>query len=624
MVKIPPPAANKLAGRIRVILTIAALLAPLGWSFQAPLSSSRLVGLRSPSPSLIRVPLDPVTQSSHRAFVTSSSSSSSSHHHASSSTALILSATDAAAAVPLSPNESQPPLFEGLGVGIRRDLSARIKYFASDFTDGVSVQCLAATLFLLFACLAPAVGFGGLFAAATNGAIGTVEMVSSTAICGILYALLAAQPMTIIGSTGPVLAFVACLAQLAHVMNLPFLPLYAWTGLWTAGILFVSAITSGSNLVKYLTRFTDEIFATLISTIFIVEAVSDVARTFTAPGAAAATAAAKTSTRLTKALLTLTCASTCYIVSTSLKKLRRTVFFNKQIRNTISNFAPSIGVVTASLIARWARLAHGSAVAGLPTLSIPAVFGTTTGRPWLVPLMDLPVWARWASFLPAVMATVLLFLDQNITVRLVNNPRWKMTKGRRPNNVLDGMHVDLLVISLLTAFQSVLGIPWLVAATVRSLSHVNALSKYDANGKVVGTVEQRLTGISIHTLIGCCVLFAAPRTLLAQVPLSVLMGLFMYLGTSSLPGNEMFERIIGVFKDKSVAPKERWSDSVPTNIVNLFTGIQVLCLGAMFWVKESPIGVLFPVIIAMLAPIRFGLEKTGVIKKEYMDVLDEE
>ena len=241
--------------------------------------------------------------------------------------------------------------------------------------------------------------------------------------------------------------------------------------------------------------------------------------------------------------------------------------------------------------------------------------------------MDLPVWARWASLLPALMATVLLFLDQNITVRLVNNPRWKMTKGRRPNNVLDGMHWDMCVISILTAIQSILGIPWLVAATVRSLSHVGALSKYDSQntGQVVGTVEQRLTGVSVHTLIGCCVLFARPRSLLAQIPLPVLMGLFMYLGTSALPGNEMWERIIGLFKDKKVAKKERWSDPVvPTKVVNLFTLVQVVCLGAMFWVKESPIGVLFPIIIALLAPIRFGLEKTGVVKKQYMDILDEE
>jgi hypothetical protein len=353
------------------------------------------------------------------------------------------------------------------------------------------------------------VGFGGIFGTVTGGQIGTVEMIGSTAICGIIYSLLAAQPLTIIGSTGPVLAFVACLYQLAQSLRLSFLPLYAWTGFWTSGILFLSSLFSGSNMVKYLTRFTDEIFSTLISAIFVVEAISDVGKTFTS-----------TSSTLAKALLSLTCASLTYLVSTSLKKLRKSVYFNKQVRNTLSNFAPSIGVITAACVAHWAKVSHGATLAGLPTLTIPAVFGTTTGRPWLVPIFDLPVWARWAAILPALMASVLLFLDQNITVRLVNNPRWKMTKGRRNGNILDGMHADMLVLSVLTAFQSLVGIPWLVAATVRSLSHVGALSKYDANGKVVGTIEQRVTGFSIHSLIACVILLPGPRKLLSQVPLS--------------------------------------------------------------------------------------------------------
>lgn len=168
-----------------------------------------------------------------------------------------------------------------------------------------------------------------------------------------------------------------------------------------------------------------------------------------------------------------------------------------------------------------------------------------------------------------------------------------------------------------------IGFPWLVAATVRSISHVRALSKFDKDGKIQGTVEQRITGMSIHALIGSCVIFDKPRALLTQVPSPVLMGLFMYLGTSALPGNEMYERITGLFKDKTLAKKEKWS-SIPKNVVNGFTMLQVACLGAMFWVKSSPIGVLFPVIIAMLAPLRFGLEKFGFIKKEYMDILDEE
>jgi len=68
-----------------------------------------------------------------------------------------------------------------------------------------------------------------------------------------------------------------------------------------------------------------------------------------------------------------------------------------------------------------------------------------------------------------------------------------MTKGRRKNNVIDGMHGDMLVVAILTAIQSFFGIPWLVAATVRSLSHVGALSKFDKNGNVEGTIEQRVT-----------------------------------------------------------------------------------------------------------------------------------
>ena len=144
-------------------------------------------------------------------------------------------------------------------------------------------------------------------------------MVGSTALCGLIYSLTTAQPCTIIGSTGPVLSFVVCLAQLAKSMKLPFLPLYAWTGLWTSFILFMSSMTSASNLVKYLTRFTDEIFSTLISVIFVVEAMSGISSSF--------------SGRLSTALLTAGCAVTTFTISTILKTARRSTFFTRSIRN---------------------------------------------------------------------------------------------------------------------------------------------------------------------------------------------------------------------------------------------------------------------------------------------------
>ena len=48
----------------------------------------------------------------------------------------------------------------------------------------------------------------------------------------------------------------------------------AWIGLWTAFILLVIVMTDCSALVKYITRFTEESFASLIAFIFIKESIS--------------------------------------------------------------------------------------------------------------------------------------------------------------------------------------------------------------------------------------------------------------------------------------------------------------------------------------------------------------
>ena len=46
-----------------------------------------------------------------------------------------------------------------------------------------------------------------------------------------------------------------------------------WIGFWVMIILFGVVALEGCFLVRYFTRFTEEIFATLISAIFIYEAI---------------------------------------------------------------------------------------------------------------------------------------------------------------------------------------------------------------------------------------------------------------------------------------------------------------------------------------------------------------
>ena len=170
---------------------------------------------------------------------------------------------------------------EGLKVGwwpmagFIADVKRRLPHYADDFKSGLHPKCVAATVFMFFACLAPAVTFGGFMGRETGGLIGAPEMLLSTAVCGLIYTLFAGQPLIIIGGIGPLLIFTIILYQLCQDMRLGphFLAVYGWVGLWTALFTLVLAFTNASNLMKYFTRFTDEIFSTLMSLIFIYKAI---------------------------------------------------------------------------------------------------------------------------------------------------------------------------------------------------------------------------------------------------------------------------------------------------------------------------------------------------------------
>ena len=91
--------------------------------------------------------------------------------------------------------------------GLIDDLKRKAPHYWTDFRDGFNVQCLSSVMFMYFACLAPIITFGGLLASATDQNMSAIESLISGAISGILYSLFAGQPMTILGSTGPVLVF---------------------------------------------------------------------------------------------------------------------------------------------------------------------------------------------------------------------------------------------------------------------------------------------------------------------------------------------------------------------------------------------------------------------------------
>ena len=150
--------------------------------------------------------------------------------------------------------------------------------YASDFRDGLNLKSVSSILFLYFACIAPAITFGAIYAADTANHIGTMELLVGTAVCGLLFAVFSGQPLVILGGTGPLLIFTIILFDLCQpdAFDLPFLETRAWVGIWGGLIVVVMALTDASCLIRYFTRFTDEIFSVLISLIFIYKAVEHI------------------------------------------------------------------------------------------------------------------------------------------------------------------------------------------------------------------------------------------------------------------------------------------------------------------------------------------------------------
>jgi hypothetical protein len=486
--------------------------------------------------------------------------------------------------------------------GIRDDIKRRMKWYKSDWTGGMKKKTAAAVGFLYFACLAPAIAFGGITNVLTDGSIGVVEFLISTGMGGMIYSVAAGQPMSFLGPTGLTLAFTSALYNFCSARAIPFLPLYSWTGLWTSLFLALMSVFNFADLIDYCTGFTDDCFNALLSTNFVFQAVSSLLRNFTAPGANLVSAFAS----LNMALVTL-------VGTRSVSNLRFTTFLNKRWRNNISDFGPTAVIVAVSLLAAHPVIKSF----GIKNLILPKTFALAGGRSWVPALGSVPVSVRLAASIPAVLLTMLFYLDQNISSRTVNNQPG-LERG-------EAFHLDMLVLSVIVGSLSLLGLPWVCGATVQSMNNVRSMTTYkvdeDTGGEVVVDVlESRVSGFAVHAAI-LASLGLLP--VLAQVPIPVVSGIFLFIGFKLMKGNTFLERCANFLRERRKLPEDNVYRRLPKKAVGKYIGLQGLLLTLVWYLKESPkLSLFFPACIAVMVLMRQYLLPVWFTKKE-LAVLDD-
>ncbi|XP_040909853.1 sodium bicarbonate cotransporter 3-like isoform X8 [Toxotes jaculatrix] len=536
--------------------------------------------------------------------------------------------------------------------GLILDVKRKAPFYWSDIRDSLSLQCLASILFLYCACMSPVITFGGLLGEATKGNISAIESLFGASLTGVAYSLFAGQPLTILGSTGPVLVFEKILFKFCNDYGLSYLSLRTSIGLWTAFLCVVLVATDASSLVCYITRFTEEAFAALICIIFIYEAleklfhlgehypvnmhnnldnltlyscqcsqpanVSDqleqewnqtgyspdsipwsslnVSMCKMLHGEFVGPACGHHGPYIPDVLFwSIILFFTTFFLSSFLKQFKTERYFPTKVRSTISDFAVFITIMIMVVV---------DYLMGVPSpkLNVPDRFEPTSkNRGWLMdPLGENPWWTLLVAALPALLCTILIFMDQQITAVIINRKEHKLKKGC-------GYHLDLLVVAIMLGICSIMGLPWFVAATVLSISHVNSLkveSGCSAPGeqpKFLGIREQRVTGFMIFVLMGCSVFMTS---VLKFIPMPVLYGVFLYMGVSSLKGIQFFDRIKLFGMPAKHQPDLIYLRYVPLWKVHIFTLVQLTCLVLLWVIKASAAAVVFPMMVLALVFVR--------------------
>lgn len=93
--------------------------------------------------------------------------------------------------------------------------------------------------------------------AATGNNMAAMESLVSGFVCGIFYGFCSGQPLTILGSTGPVLVFETIVYKFCLAAEIDYMAFRFWIGTWVTVILIFMVAIDASALVCYITRFTE-------------------------------------------------------------------------------------------------------------------------------------------------------------------------------------------------------------------------------------------------------------------------------------------------------------------------------------------------------------------------------
>jgi hypothetical protein len=173
--------------------------------------------------------------------------------------------------------EEQGCLRGGLFGGVVDDYRRRLPNYWRDFTQGITPKTLSSALFMFFATFFSTASLGVLVQKSTNNRVGLEEYLLMNSIAGMTHALFGCQPLLVLRPTGPITAIMGTLNDLADHYEIDFYQYLGCTGFFVGFYMSVIAGTEFCRMIKHLTRFTHDIFAFFVCSLYILDGINGAA-----------------------------------------------------------------------------------------------------------------------------------------------------------------------------------------------------------------------------------------------------------------------------------------------------------------------------------------------------------
>lgn len=476
--------------------------------------------------------------------------------------------------------------------GVIEDVQRRAPFYWSDWRDAWDYRVVPATIYMYFANILPALAFSLDMFAKTNQSFGVNEVLLSSVLASVVFSVAAAQPLVIVGVTGPITVFNYTVYEIITPRGTNYFAFMCWIGLWSLVFHWILAITNSCNGLRYVTRFSCDIFGFYVAFIYLQKGIQVLTRQWEVNDTSAYLS-------IVIALLVTAVAYICGIIGHS-------TLFQRHVRKFIEDYGTPLTVVFFTGFVNIGDLSH------IELLKLPTsrAFFPTTDRSWLVPFWELRVADIFLAIPFAILLTILFWFDHNVSSLIAQGTEFPLRKPA-------GFHWDIFLLGLTTGIAGLLGIPFPNGLIPQAPFHTTSLcvtrtvptSHRDTDTPhtrriIDHVVEQRVSNLAQGLLtLGT---MTGPLLLVLQlIPQAVLAGLFFVMGIQALEANGITLKLLFLARSADLTPSsEPLLRMKRRTAIWAFVGLELLGFGATFAITQTIAAIGFPVFILLYIPMR--------------------